>query len=66
MAEPINNIARDLAIRTQALDMAIRSSCGQCYEPEGKVVFDADEIVKAASKFENFIKGIVTTEKAKW
>jgi hypothetical protein len=55
-----NNIAREMAVRTQALDMAIRSNCGQAYDTENHIVFDADDIVKAASKFAEFIKGTVT------
>lgn len=52
-----DNANRDMAVRTQALDMALRSNCGQCYDTNGKIVFDAGEIVKAASAFESFIKG---------
>jgi hypothetical protein len=49
---------RKHAIRTQALDMAIKSNCGQCYDTEGKITYDAEEIVKAAKQFENFISGV--------
>ena len=56
--EPKPDSTRDVAIRSACLDMAIRSNCGQCYDTEGKMIFDAGEIVKAASMFEAFIKGI--------
>ena len=49
--------SRDMAVRTQALDMAIKSNCGMVYNNEGNTQHDAEEIVKAASKFEEFIKG---------
>lgn len=48
---------REMAIRTQALDMALRSNCGQCYDTEGKLIYDAEEITKAAKIFEGFIRG---------
>jgi hypothetical protein len=50
--------ARDMAVRTQALEMAIRSNCGKCYTEEGQETFDYRYIVEAALAFESFIKGI--------
>lgn len=54
---------REMAIRTQALDMALRSNCGQCYDTDGKVIYDAEEITKAAKIFESFIRGEATKSK---
>jgi hypothetical protein len=57
---------RDMAVRTQALDMAIRSNCGQCYDTNNHMVFDAEEVVKGAKLFEEFIKGIVNKPETKF
>ncbi len=48
---------RDLSIRSAAIELAIKSNCGQAYDTDGKVVYNADDIVSAAKKFEDFIKG---------
>ncbi len=54
-----NNNTRDLSIRSACIDMAIRANCGQAYDTDGHVVYDADDIVSAAKKFEDFIKGTI-------
>lgn len=56
MTDKNDNIARDMAIRSTAIDMAIRANCGLVYDEEGRNCYNEDEIVKAASKFEAFIK----------
>lgn len=56
-AAPSAADTRKHAIRTAAIDMAIKSSCGQCYNTDGRIVFDVDEIVKAAKTFEDYISG---------
>ena len=63
--QPDNNIVRDMAVRTQALDMAIRANCGLVYTDDGKQSYSEIEIVKAASMFEEFIKGN-STKKEGW
>lgn len=64
-----NDSTRDVAIRSDCLEMSIRAGCGQCYDTDGRMIFDAGEIVKAASMFEGFIKNTLpiraTTEALK-
>lgn len=60
-----DNSNRDYAVRTAAIDMAIRSNCGKCYDTENREVYEAEEIVKAAKLFEVFIKGEPTAIDAK-
>ena len=54
--------ARDQAIRSACLDMAIRSGSGQYWDDNNHLLFDDDLIFKAASKFEAFIKNGSTPE----
>lgn len=60
--------ARDMAVRTQALQMAITAQCGLVYDADSKAQYSEIEIVKAAMAFENYIKGIKQEDKpdAKW
>ena len=46
-------------IRTNCLDMAVKSGCGQYFNDEGKLLICDTQIVAAAKKFEEFIKGMV-------
>lgn len=62
---PTPTDTRNHAIRTASIDMAIRSNCGQCYDTENRVVHDAQEIVKAAAMFEEYINGKVKTDTPK-
>jgi hypothetical protein len=48
---------RDMAVRTAAIDFAIRCSSGSSYDFEGRAVTDPKKVVEAASMFEAFIKG---------
>lgn len=56
-AAPSAADTRKHAIRTAAIDMAIKSNCGQCYDENERIVFNAGEIVKAAKTFEDYISG---------
>lgn len=40
-----------------SLDQAIRSNSGQSYDEEGRNRIDPDKIIKAAKKFEAYLKG---------
>ncbi len=59
---------RDMAIRTQALDWAIRANTGLHYDDTGRALHDERLIVEAATEFENYIKNGKgeTTEKDEW
>lgn len=46
----------DRAIRSAAIDMAIRSGCGQAYDSEGRNIVDAEKLIKGAKAFENYIR----------
>lgn len=48
---------REHAIRSVAMEMAIRSSSGSTYDEEGRSIIDPDKVVNAAKKFEAYIKG---------
>lgn len=61
ITKPKDNTNRDMAVRTQALDMAIRANCGLHYDENGKENYDEELLVTAAKEFESFIKGIETT-----
>lgn len=67
-----DNSNREMAIRTQALDMALRSNCGQTYTADNMPIHDHNKTIEGAKAFENFIRGEVakpeTKEKtdAKW
>jgi hypothetical protein len=52
----------DRAIRTAAIDCAIRSNCGQSYDEEGRQIVDASQVIQGAIKFEKFIRGEITLE----
>lgn len=69
--KPKDNSNRDMAVRTQALDMAIRANCGLHYDEGGRASYDEALLVTAAKAFENFIKGTSTpspieTKKEAW
>ena|ERR1700761_6212385 len=49
--------ARDQAIRTACLDMAVRSNCGHVYDDEGRNTTSDDKLLSAAKKFESYIRG---------
>jgi hypothetical protein len=49
---------QDRAVRSVAIDMAIRANCGQCYDQNERIIYDARKIIKAAVMFEEFIKGV--------
>lgn len=40
-----------------ALDQAIRSNAGESYDDEGRRIVKANKIIKAAKKFETYLKG---------
>jgi hypothetical protein len=63
--KPKDITARDMAIRTQALDWAIRANTGLHYDDTGRALHDERLIVEAAAEFENYIKNgkkPITTE----
>ncbi len=67
LTKPKDN-TRDMAIRTQALDWAIRANTGLHYDDTGRALHDERLIVEAATEFENYIKNGKgeTTEKDEW
>lgn len=66
MTDKQDNFNRDMAVRSTAINMAIAAQCGLCHGPEGRVVYDPEEIVKAAKAFENYIKGNKPDTKEAW
>lgn len=52
-----DNSNREMAIRTQALDMALRSNCGQIYTANNMPIHDYNKTIEGAKAFENFIRG---------
>ena len=48
---------RDQAVRTVALEMAIKANCGLFYNADNMQLVCDTQIVDAAKKFEAFIKG---------
>ena len=48
---------RDIATRTLCLEFAIKSGCGQYFTEEGRSLICDVQIVEAAKKFEEYIKG---------
>lgn len=44
-------------LKILSLDQAIRSNSGQSYDDEGRSIVDVERIVKAAKKFETYLKG---------
>ena len=48
---------RDQAVRTVALEMAIKANCGLFYNADNMQLVCDTQIVDAAKKFEVFIKG---------
>ena len=51
---------RDQAVRTVALEMAIKANCGLFYNADNMQLVCDTQIVDAAKKFEVFIKGTTT------
>lgn len=55
--KPKDTTNREMAIRSSALDMAIRAECYQSYDTQGKrLINDPDRLISAASKIEQYIK----------
>lgn len=48
---------REMAVRTAAIDFAIRCASGASYDESGRAITDPKKVVEAASMFETFIKG---------
>lgn len=55
---PTPSETRNHAVRTASIDFAIRSQCGQSYDSDGRIIYDPDKMVLAATKFEAFIRGL--------
>lgn len=64
--QPAINKNRDLSVRSAAIDMAIRSNCGQYYDDQGRILFDEKLIVEAAAEFETFIKNGSKSKDGQW
>lgn len=67
---PKDTSNRDMAIRSTAIDMAIRSNCGHSYDAESRLIVEAEKIIEGAKLFESYIKGevisTVLTKKENW
>ena len=57
ITKPQNTDTRDQAVRTVALEMAIKANCGLFYNADNMQLVCDTQIVDAAKKFEAFIKG---------
>lgn len=44
-------------IKNEALNLAIKANTGHAYDEEGRSITDPDKIIKAAKKFEAYLKG---------
>lgn len=58
--KPKDTSNRDMAIRSSAIDMAIRALCAQDHNEDGMPIINPDKLICAARQIEQYIKNGLT------
>lgn len=56
-AKVLHNKNAERAVRSVALDMAVRAMTSQAHDDQGRRVTNPDEVLTASDKFLKFLKG---------